>query len=217
MTADLYQMLGVGKKASRKQIREAYRQKAKATHPDTGGSAETFALVKRAHDVLTDDERRAKYDSNGDTSEPKRDDSLRMAINIIGIVLDRVLTKIDRKNADPVAFDIVADMKVMLGGDIDTLSNHVTVAKRNLVKAEKMLGRFRVKKGENFLDDIMRQKVEAARGNVKILEEQLTTGKKAMDMLREFSFACDAGASGAYGAPSFNMNGFMAQAMGSRF
>lgn len=217
MTTDLYQTLGVGKKASRKQIREAYRRSAKAAHPDTGGSPEKFALVKRAHDVLTDDERRAKYDANGDTSEPRRDDGLQMALNIISLILDKVMAAIERKGADPVAFNIVSDMRTMLGGDIATLEDHVLQAKRVAAKAERMLGRFRVKKGENFLEGIIRQKVEAAQKNAWNLEEQLAVGRRAMDMLRGYEFRYDA-AAGASSATAFNMADLMAQAgIGMRF
>lgn len=215
MTADLYQTLGVNKKASRKQIRDAYREKAKAAHPDTGGSPEKFALVKRAHDVLTDDERRSKYDKDGDTSEPKRDDSLQMALNILSMVLDKVLAAIDRKGADPISFDIVGNMKTMLGGDIDNLENTLTQAKRAAAKAERMSGRFKVKKGENFLEAIIKQKIEVVQKNVRGLEEQLVVGKRAMDMLRGYEFKYDATAD--MGASAFNMQDLMAQAMGARF
>jgi curved DNA-binding protein CbpA len=217
---DLYQILGAGKKASRKQIREAYRAKAKAAHPDTGGSPEKFALIKRAHDVLADDDRRAKYDRTGDDSEPKPDNDLQMAVNILGMILDKVLMAVDKKGAEPVSFNIISDMKIMLGGDIDSLSECVLSAKRAAVKVEKMLGRFKVKKGHNFLEGIIKQKVETAQKNVKNMEEQLAVGKRAMDMLRDYEFKYDAaaGMEAARGASAFNMNDLMMQAMsGMRF
>ena len=68
---DLYQALGVPKDADAATIKRAFRNKASKAHPDKGGDANTMALVNRAHDVLSDTERRARYDSTGETGELK--------------------------------------------------------------------------------------------------------------------------------------------------
>jgi hypothetical protein len=62
---DLYKRLGVSPKASPKEIRSAYRQRARAYHPDISKSPETaaqFAKVTEAYKILSDPERRAHYD-----------------------------------------------------------------------------------------------------------------------------------------------------------
>jgi curved DNA-binding protein CbpA len=63
--ADLYNILGVKKNAKSGGIKRAYRKKAGESHPDRGGEAEQFNLVKLAYDVLSDDERRERYDKGG--------------------------------------------------------------------------------------------------------------------------------------------------------
>ncbi len=45
-----WQVLGVGEKASRDEIESAYRAKARAAHPDTGGSTAAMALLNAARD-----------------------------------------------------------------------------------------------------------------------------------------------------------------------
>ena len=47
-----YAVLGVDKDASEQEIKEAYRERAKETHSDTGGNTETFKRVKRAKEKL---------------------------------------------------------------------------------------------------------------------------------------------------------------------
>ena len=59
MIADLYHTLGVNRDAPMAAIRRAYRQAAKKAHPDAGGSAEAFALVKQASVILLDDAKHA--------------------------------------------------------------------------------------------------------------------------------------------------------------
>jgi hypothetical protein len=69
---DLYKRLGVSPKAGQKEIRSAYRRRARAYHPDTSKSPETaaeFAKINEAYRVLSDPERRARYD-RGETVQP---------------------------------------------------------------------------------------------------------------------------------------------------
>lgn len=57
-----YAALGVGLGATPDQIRAAYRAKARETHPDRGGSAETFGRVQAAYRLLRQPRERAQYD-----------------------------------------------------------------------------------------------------------------------------------------------------------
>jgi len=63
---DYYARLGVRPSASTEDIRAAYREKARQTHPDRNPddprAAERFQKVKEAYQVLRDAERRAQYD-----------------------------------------------------------------------------------------------------------------------------------------------------------
>jgi molecular chaperone DnaJ len=69
---DLYEVLGVARTASPEEIKKAYRRRAREHHPDAGGDEEQFKRVTHAHQVLSDPERRARYDRFGDdgTSRP---------------------------------------------------------------------------------------------------------------------------------------------------
>ncbi|NXK87372.1 DJC17 protein, partial [Formicarius rufipectus] len=63
---DLYGLLGVGEKASEKEVKTAFRQKALTCHPDKNPdnprAAETFHQLSQALAVLTDAAARAAYD-----------------------------------------------------------------------------------------------------------------------------------------------------------
>lgn len=66
---DYYEVLGVTKGASESEIKKAYRQVAKKYHPDTNPgdkeAEEKFKEAAEAYAVLSDPEKKAKYDQYG--------------------------------------------------------------------------------------------------------------------------------------------------------
>ena len=66
---DYYELLGVRRKASVKEIRQAYRKLARKYHPDLNpgdkSAEEKFKQIQEAYDVLSDSKKRATYDQYG--------------------------------------------------------------------------------------------------------------------------------------------------------
>jgi len=67
---DYYKILGISKTASEKEIKAAYRSLARKYHPDVNAGDKTaedkFKDVGEAYDVLSDTDKRSKYDQFGD-------------------------------------------------------------------------------------------------------------------------------------------------------
>lgn len=72
---DYYEVLGVGRDASSDEIKKAYRKLAIKYHPDKNpddkAAEEKFKEAAEAYDVLSDAEKRAKYDRFGHSMGPQ--------------------------------------------------------------------------------------------------------------------------------------------------
>ncbi|KAJ7272532.1 hypothetical protein B0H12DRAFT_583920 [Mycena haematopus] len=65
-TKDYYKILGVPRDCSEAEIRKGYRRESLKHHPDKGGDEEKFKLVVEANAVLSDPQRRERYDMGED-------------------------------------------------------------------------------------------------------------------------------------------------------
>ena len=67
---DYYSILGVNRNASEREIKQAYRRLARKHHPDINpgdkSAEEKFKRINEAYEVLSDKEKRRKYDQFGD-------------------------------------------------------------------------------------------------------------------------------------------------------
>lgn len=77
-TRDYYKILGVPRNAKKQQIVKAYRKAAQKWHPDNFPDEEEkkraqkkFIDIAAAKEVLTDEEKRAKFDQGEDPLDPE--------------------------------------------------------------------------------------------------------------------------------------------------
>jgi len=61
---DYYEVLGISKDATREEIKKRFRELAKKTHPDKTKEDSEEAMVKlnKAYEILSDEERKERYD-----------------------------------------------------------------------------------------------------------------------------------------------------------
>ncbi len=184
---DLYGVLGVDRDASKAVIRKAYRDKAKRAHPDAGGSEKKFALVKFAHDVLTDEQRRKNYDETGNAEEPKIDSTLNGAMQLVSILLDQVLGACEQQGRSPTTVDLIGSMKSQLRQNRAEFDKRVAALKKMEEIAKTIQKRFKVKKKkgaprpENRMEAMLTARLVAIADQLRHSEDQ----KKQIDLAEQ--------------------------------
>ncbi len=193
---DLYKVLDVPIGADKATIRKAYRNKSKKAHPDGGGTPEKFALVKTAHDILTDDSRRDHYDRTGEFTEKEPDNVLAEVIKFISMALDMVLYKAHQNHS----LDYITSVDVVgnMVNEIKDFHKEAEAKEREMNKGiavnQKLLKRFKRKHKSNepnlfeaMISSRIRSFQEQIAGQKKIVE----TSKRALEMLSEYEFEKD--------------------------
>tara|TARA_Y100000389_G_C17425158_1_gene499132 strand:- start:116 stop:1588 length:1473 start_codon:yes stop_codon:yes gene_type:complete len=61
-----YELLGINKNATSNEIKKSFHKLAMKHHPDKGGDAKLFQEITQAHDVLSNPEKKEKYDQFGE-------------------------------------------------------------------------------------------------------------------------------------------------------
>lgn len=187
----LYDELGVEPDADTSEIKKAYKKKAKKAHPDHDGSEEEFGKLNRAYVVLVDPERRAKYDATGDASESSADNAKSQVMVTIAGALEMVIANLEQRGSDPLAHDIVALMRTKIKEEMSKIEQRIQACDKLIAKTKKYLGKFRVKEGSNFIEQMIEAKITNIGLNVASAKRELAPLQGAYDMLSDVEFSVD--------------------------
>lgn len=154
---DFYDMLEINHDADKKDIRKAYREKAKRVHPDHGGDEEEFKVLALAKRVLMDDDERAFYDRTGHVKEgatinrKAEDNLIQLLSGLIGQIGDEIFWED--------AVELVVKGCKKKRGEID---KSIRVHKKNKERLKKVLTRFKRKKKSSrpFLEEAFENMID---------------------------------------------------------
>jgi curved DNA-binding protein CbpA len=203
-----YTELGIDPGADAVAVRRAYRRRAKETHPDHGGDPAAFARTKTASIVLLDPARRAKFDRDGVIDDDAPDNALANAMVVIAQLLDAAIVQCVQQMREPAGADLIGMMTSAAQAAKTNMRSRSREIAAHLAKSEKLLGRFKVRKGKppvNRLAALIDQRIAAQRANIAKIEDEIATIDRAIAMLADYSFDREQPhmVQGAFGLPNF--------------
>ncbi len=181
---DYYDILGVEETATPQEIKKAYLKLAKQLHPDRypndperrAVAQSEFARVTRAHDVVSDEERRAEYDAVRILKRKKEQESMEATL--------RQQTLVD---SDTNVMDSLAAMKaIRTSTNLDQVSTDETInvkwANKHLARAEDLLRRKRYQEAETAMKEAVRLCPKEPKYHNKLAEIYLARGWNTLAM-----------------------------------
>lgn len=177
----LYDVLGLKPDASAAAIKVAYRRRAQTAHPDkSNGDAEVFKQVQLAYEVLSDPERRKRYDETGSTDSGE--------IPLRGMALERLdrmlIDLLDRM--DPDNSSITHHLTQFNQQVISQQEAGIRQTKKNIAKREKLLKRLVRKQGDPLLEGLLQNQLERLRASLKNEENGLLVLREVAKILKEY-------------------------------
>lgn len=186
---NLYEDLKVSKKTTPEQIKEAFRKMAKKTHPDKGGNAEEFRAIAIAYNILSDEEKRRRYD-NGENpdyiNQPNKDENqvLSMILTLFNSVVDQ---NIDLTHNN--LFDIIKQ-------SIQTNQQNFKVEKErnktNIEKYNNILKRIKKKEKSIPFIQILDDKIRACNAEIIHLDESIKLCDVALKLIEGCEYETEA-------------------------
>lgn len=180
-----YATLGLNPDATEEDVREAYRRKAKDTHPDApGGNADEFRKVASAHLVLKDPVRRKRYDETGEADD-RADNPDVGALNIIAGMIETII----REGSDAMTVDLIDAMRQQLDDIIKKLGAAITKGNAARKRAAKMQKRFKRKsQGTNMLDRMIQHQIDGIDRSIAQVTADKAKHERAREIILDYSF-----------------------------
>lgn len=194
MTVNLYQALGVKRNATADEIKQAFRAKSMKHHPDRNPgdkkAAERFQKVVSAYRVLSDPERRQRYDETGDIQDMP-DNNTAKSVSMLSQVFQTVLAKLMEQNLDFKRQDLPKLMRDFCSHQLTELAERRKVLEKAKLMIAPLQGRFSVKHGDNLMEEVAAFELTKIDKELSHMSESEKSTKQVLEWLQGCSFRQD--------------------------
>lgn len=174
---DLYKELGVKKTATKAELKKAYRDRSKKTHPDKGGNPADFLAVKDAYEILTDDVKKLRYE-HGDDPEQSIDSEV---AGILAAALDAHILEIAEGKP------VIGKIRKNIEKEISHILEAIYQKKREINTINKAKGKIVTKnKQENIFERVLESRLGEYEANIRLLQQKKEIFEKVLDILKDY-------------------------------
>lgn len=186
---DLYKLLGLNSDASEEDIKRGYRTESKVHHPDKGGDTELFKQIAKAYSILSDPEKRKRYDS-GESAESISKAGVSVELLILRQLVE-LFTNIVLSTDQPQYSDIVAQMKHHLKNNLNKIDHGMKTELTKIERLEIVLNRIKKSSGENIFIGSAQAQITNIKLLIANMEASKSHNEKALKMLEDYSYQVD--------------------------
>lgn len=186
---DLYQVLGLEKGATLSQIKSAYRQLSGLYHPDrVAGMENKFQEVKHAYEVLSNENRRDRYDRTG------RDDDIKVTPKVIQSMVEQTMLVVltaerpDGSTDDPTWEDIRKKILESLATPRRELTQNIKREQKKLTRLDNLAKRFKSKTDADPVGDALAAHRVRIVTEIHKLQDGLELNHKMDEVFRSYDY-----------------------------
>lgn len=180
LKSTLYDILGVNKDASTKEIKDAYRNEAKKSHPDKGGEKEKFQELTKAYQVLINPTKKKRYDEIGDDNPEKP-----FEVRFMGLI-NQIFIQIIEKN-DIEHTDLIHEFRIHLEKQITNFKEHKKEQDKKITKFSNVRKRTKSKSNQTILS-ILDGHIKQAKENKIEIDEEIKFVIEVQKILVEYNY-----------------------------
>ncbi len=185
MTENIYKFFDIDKKASKEEIKKAYRKKSKKTHPDLHPEKrEEFEKTNKYYLVLSDPIKRKRYDETGKIDE-NEDKNKSIYLQFLAKLFKNIIESTNVYN-----FDIFVAMEEKIHNNIMQLEEEISREEGKSSKYEKLKKRIKCKNKErkkniDLFFSLIDEEILLCKENIQRREEHIKIQKEAYQYLKE--------------------------------
>jgi curved DNA-binding protein CbpA len=180
MKKSLYDKLGVDKNASKDEIKNAYRKKAKENHPDAGGDKEVMSELAETYSILSNDKKRAKYDATGETKETPFGERFMGFIN-------EIFVRMIEEEGDVVHKDLIKAFQNKAKVILNELIKAKQKQERSQKKFAEVLTRLKSKNNKHVFM-VLESKQNDLKQSISQYEDEIEFINKCIDALKSYYY-----------------------------
>jgi curved DNA-binding protein CbpA len=210
---DLYKEMGLPKDASTQEIKQAYRTLCHKHHPDKGGNEDKFNDVAKAYAVLSNPDKRTRYD-NGESPDAINDN-----VANLNAELSKLFFEIIAKHPNVDQIDIFEKMDSTLRSHQDTLRDQIVMKDLETMKLGKISKRIERDTSSKLFGSIIKEHVRYIEKSKQALERAIKLDGELLDKIKDCKMSVEAPGMGSgmgsgkyldFKLPEFTDNGTFA-------
>lgn len=186
----LYEDLGLNPDAHVEAVKSAYRKRAKKAHPDAGGTPEAFARLHRAYLVLSDPQKRAKYDADGTIDDAPQQDPLGDAKALITQFFQNVVQATEQ-GSNPWSVNLLDKAEENFRQQIQQIREQQAKLRKTLQIWEQLIQRLKHKDPNDFIRRALQQQADHVKRTICEGDRQSEVREQAIALLDGYSYVVD--------------------------
>jgi len=186
MSKKLYDTLGVNENATAKEIKDAFKEKAKENHPDRGGNEEKMKEYNHAYAVLINPDKRKRYDETGSDS-PENSFEARF----LGLVNTMFISIVDANPLEKVKTkDLIRELKTKINNTKKEIKNMLTGVDRKISIYEEALKRISTK-GDSSIQKVLTNQIEQQKQHQVQMKQEIEFLDNCLVCAEDYTYSFD--------------------------